>query len=112
MNSIRQTLAITAINLRSIPQRIGTSLVICVGIAGVVAVLTSLRAFVGNAAAMAVWGLLIVAVIGAGFALFFASLGGRLNFGAALEIAGGLGLPPGAFYCTATAYDLVPGRKW
>ena len=44
MNSIRQTLAITAINLRSIPQRIGTSLVICVGIAGVVAVLITVLA--------------------------------------------------------------------
>ena len=44
MNSIRQTLAITAINLRSIPQRLGTSLVICVGIAGVVAVLTTVLA--------------------------------------------------------------------
>ncbi len=44
MNSIRQTLAITGINLRSIPQRIGTSLVICVGIAGVVAVLTTVLA--------------------------------------------------------------------
>ncbi len=39
MNPLRQTLAITLINLRSIPQRLGTSLVICVGIAGVVAVL-------------------------------------------------------------------------
>jgi putative ABC transport system permease protein len=44
MNSIRQTLAITAINLRSIPERIGTSLVICVGIAGVVAVLITVLA--------------------------------------------------------------------
>jgi putative ABC transport system permease protein len=44
MNSIRQTLVITAINLRSIPQRLGTSLVICVGIAGVVAVLTTVLA--------------------------------------------------------------------
>jgi uncharacterized membrane protein len=41
---------------------------------GVVAVLTSLRAFVANAPAMAVWGLLIVVVICAGFALFFAGL--------------------------------------
>ena len=40
MNPLRQTLAITLINLRSIAQRLGTSLVICVGIAGVVAVLT------------------------------------------------------------------------
>ncbi len=39
MNPLRQTLAITLINLRSIPQRFSTSLVICVGIAGVVAVL-------------------------------------------------------------------------
>ena len=44
MNGMRQTLAITAINLQSIPQRIGTSLVICVGIAGVVAVLTTVLA--------------------------------------------------------------------
>lgn len=44
MNAIRQILEITAINLRSIPQRLGTSLVICVGIAGVVGVLTSVLA--------------------------------------------------------------------
>jgi len=44
MNGMRQTLAITAINLQSIPQRIGTSLVICVGIAGAVAVLTTVLA--------------------------------------------------------------------
>jgi putative ABC transport system permease protein len=44
MNAMRQTAAITAINLQSIPQRIGTSLVICVGIAGVVAVLTTVLA--------------------------------------------------------------------
>jgi putative ABC transport system permease protein len=44
MNGMRQTVAITAINLQSIPQRIGTSLVICVGIAGVVAVLTTVLA--------------------------------------------------------------------
>jgi len=44
MNEMRQTAAITAINLQSIPQRIGTSLVICVGIAGVVAVLTTVLA--------------------------------------------------------------------
>ncbi len=44
MSALRQTVAITAINLRSIPQRLGTSLVICVGIAGVVAVLTTVLA--------------------------------------------------------------------
>ena len=44
MSTLRQTVAITAINLRSIPQRVGTSLVICVGIAGVVAVLTTVLA--------------------------------------------------------------------
>ena len=44
MNGMRQTAAITAINLQSIPQRIGTSLVICVGTAGVVAVLTTVLA--------------------------------------------------------------------
>ena len=44
MSSLRQTLEITAINLRSIPQRIGSSAVICIGIAGVVAVLTTVLA--------------------------------------------------------------------
>ena len=44
MSSLRQAAAITAINLRSIPQRFGTSLVICVGIAGVVAVLITVLA--------------------------------------------------------------------
>ncbi|MGE0623464.1 MAG: ABC transporter permease [Pseudomonadales bacterium] len=44
MSAIRQILAITAINLRSIPLRLGTSLVICVGIAGVVGVLTTVLA--------------------------------------------------------------------
>ena len=44
MSTIRQILEITTINLRSIPQRIGTSLVICVGIAGVVAVFTTVLA--------------------------------------------------------------------
>jgi putative ABC transport system permease protein len=39
-----QTLAITALNLRSIPRRLGNSLVIVVGIAGVVAVLISVLA--------------------------------------------------------------------
>ncbi len=39
MSALKQTLAITAMNLRSIPERLGTSLVICVGVAGVVAVL-------------------------------------------------------------------------
>ena len=41
---------------------------------GVTAVLTSLRAFGANVPAMIVWGLAIVAIIGAGFALFFAGL--------------------------------------
>lgn len=41
---------------------------------GVVAVLTSLRAFGTNVPAMLVWAALIVAVIGAGFALYFAGL--------------------------------------
>jgi putative ABC transport system permease protein len=41
---MRQTLAVTAINLQSIPHRIGASLVICIGIAGVVAVLVTVLA--------------------------------------------------------------------
>jgi putative ABC transport system permease protein len=44
MNILSQILAVTAMNLRSIPQRLGNSLVIVVGIAGVVAVLISVLA--------------------------------------------------------------------
>jgi len=40
----RQIFAVTLMNLRSVPQRLGTSLVIVVGIAGVVAVLISVLA--------------------------------------------------------------------
>ncbi|NGY04299.1 ABC transporter permease [Solimonas terrae] len=40
----KQTLAITAMNLKAIPQRLGTSSVIVIGIAGVVAVLVSVLA--------------------------------------------------------------------
>jgi uncharacterized membrane protein len=41
---------------------------------GIVAVLTSLRAFGANVPAMIVWGLLIAALVAAGFALFFVGL--------------------------------------
>jgi uncharacterized membrane protein len=41
---------------------------------GIVAVLTSLKAFGANVPAMAVWGLAIAGVIAAGFALFFVGL--------------------------------------
>lgn len=44
MSMFRQIFAVTLMNLRSIPQRLGTSLVIVVGIAGVVAVLISVLA--------------------------------------------------------------------
>jgi uncharacterized membrane protein len=41
---------------------------------GVTAVLTSLRAFAANLPAMIVWGVTIIAVVGAGFALWFVGL--------------------------------------
>jgi uncharacterized membrane protein len=41
---------------------------------GIVAVLTSLRAFSANVAAMAVWGAIIIALTAAGFALAFVGL--------------------------------------
>ncbi len=44
MKTLRQIGAVTAMNLRSLPQRLSTSLVIVVGIAGVVAVLVSVLA--------------------------------------------------------------------
>jgi putative ABC transport system permease protein len=44
MSMVRQISAVTWMNLRSIPQRFGTSSVIVIGIAGVVAVLISVLA--------------------------------------------------------------------
>lgn len=44
MNLFKQIGAVTAMNFRSLPHRIGTSLVIVIGIAGVVAVLVSVLA--------------------------------------------------------------------
>jgi|HigsolmetaAR201D_1030396.scaffolds.fasta_scaffold02351_6 putative ABC transport system permease protein len=44
MNTFSQIAAVTAMNLRSLPQRVGTSLVIVIGIAGVVGVLISVLA--------------------------------------------------------------------
>lgn len=44
MTMLRQIGAVTLMNLRSLPQRIGTSLVIVIGIAGVVGVLVSVLA--------------------------------------------------------------------
>src|SRR4030095_9027015 len=44
MSAARQIEAVTMMNLRMIPARFGTSLVICIGIAGVVAVLIAVLA--------------------------------------------------------------------
>jgi putative ABC transport system permease protein len=44
MNALRQITAVTLLNLRSIPQRLGSSLVIVVGMAAVVAVVISVLA--------------------------------------------------------------------
>ena len=44
MRALTQVVAITLLNLRNLPQRIGTSLVVVVGIAGVVGVLVSVLA--------------------------------------------------------------------
>src|SRR2546427_9350410 len=44
MTSLNQVVHVTLINLRTIPQRLGTSLVVVVGIAGVVGVLVSVLA--------------------------------------------------------------------
>ncbi len=54
MNFIRQTVAVTLLNLRTIPQRLGSSGVAIIGIAGVVIVLVSVLSIAqGFAAAMA-----------------------------------------------------------
>ncbi len=53
MNFIKQTIAVTLLNLRTIPQRLGSSGVAIVGIAGVVIVLVSVLSIAqGFAAAM------------------------------------------------------------
>src|SRR5688572_32581895 len=44
MNLFRQIGAVTAMNFKSLPHRVGTSIVIVIGIAGVVAVLVSVLA--------------------------------------------------------------------
>src|SRR5215475_1705100 len=44
MSALNQVVHITLINLRTVPQRLGTSLVVVVGIAGVVGVLVSVLA--------------------------------------------------------------------
>src|SRR5688572_33310571 len=44
MNLFRQIGAVTAMNFKSLPHRVGTSIVIVIGIAGVVAVLVSVVA--------------------------------------------------------------------
>jgi putative ABC transport system permease protein len=44
MRALNQILAITVMNLRNLPQRIGTSLVVVIGIAGVVGVLVAVLA--------------------------------------------------------------------
>src|SRR6185436_11664845 len=44
VSTLSQITSISAMNLRSVPQRFGTSLVIVIGIAGVVAVLLSVLA--------------------------------------------------------------------
>lgn len=44
MNGIKQILAISIMNLRSLPQRLGSSCVVVIGIAGVVGVLVSVMA--------------------------------------------------------------------
>ena len=57
-----------AISVVSVPMMLDR------GTDGVVAVLTSARAFGANLPAMAVWGVAIVVVIAAGFALLFVGL--------------------------------------
>ncbi|HEX7284460.1 MAG TPA: FtsX-like permease family protein [Vicinamibacterales bacterium] len=57
MNFLKQTLAVTLVNLRTIPQRLGSSGVAIIGIAGVVIVLVSVLSIAqGFAAAMAASG--------------------------------------------------------
>jgi putative ABC transport system permease protein len=49
MNSILQMVAVSVMNLRNLPQRLGTSFIIVVGMAGVVGVLVSILAMASGA---------------------------------------------------------------
>jgi putative ABC transport system permease protein len=48
MNVLEQIVAVTGMNVRSIPQRLGSSLVVVIGIAGVVGVLVSVMTMAGS----------------------------------------------------------------
>ena len=52
MNVLKQIAAVTLMNIRSVPQRLGASSVIVIGIAGVVGVLVSILAMVGGLSQM------------------------------------------------------------
>jgi putative ABC transport system permease protein len=52
MNAFKQIAAVTRMNIKSVPQRLGASLVIVVGIAGVVGVLVGILAMVGGLSQM------------------------------------------------------------
>lgn len=52
MRALKQIAAVTLLNLRSVPQRLGASSVIVIGIAGVVGVLVSILAMVGGLSQM------------------------------------------------------------
>ena len=52
MNAFKQIAAVTLMNIRSVPQRLGASSVIVIGIAGVVGVLVGILAMVGGLSQM------------------------------------------------------------
>ena len=52
MNALKQIAAVTLMNIKSVPQRLGASSVIVIGIAGVVGVLVSILAMVGGLSQM------------------------------------------------------------
>lgn len=52
MNTLKQIAAVTLMNIKSVPQRLGASSVVVIGIAGVVGVLVSILALVGGLSQM------------------------------------------------------------
>ena len=52
MRALKQIASVTLMNLRSVPQRLGASSVIVIGIAGVVGVLVSILTMVGGLSQM------------------------------------------------------------
>ena len=110
MRTLKQILAITLMNLRNLPQRVGTSLVVVVGIAGVVGVLVSVLAMFFFAAPSFWLGIMLIVLFSVKLGWLpvggMATIGGAGGAGGVLDILHHLLLPTlalGLFYAAIYA---------